>query len=54
MKLKAKSIIPGKVPLDNMVADLTLDNGVLRLEPLDFGVASEGSSRTSPSMHGRT
>ncbi len=54
VKLKAKSIISGKVPLDNMVADLTLENGVLTLAPLDFGVASGTSSRTSPSTRTRT
>ncbi|QSX78436.1 AsmA family protein [Agrilutibacter solisilvae] len=39
LKYKAHRIDAPNLPLDDMVAHLKLENGLLRLEPLDFGVA---------------
>ena len=39
VRLKAKSILSRGLPLDDMAADLRLDDGKLVLAPLDFGVA---------------
>src|SRR5262249_55668222 len=36
---KGKRFITTDLPLDNLNAGLNLDNGVARLQPLDFGVA---------------
>jgi uncharacterized protein involved in outer membrane biogenesis len=40
VRLKAHRINAPSLPLDDMDAHLKLDNGLLRLDPLDFGVAS--------------
>ena len=39
VRLKAHRINAPSLPLDDMDAHLTLDNGLLRLDPLNFGVA---------------
>ena len=39
VKYRAHHIDAPNLPLENMVAHLKLENGLLRLEPLDFGVA---------------
>jgi uncharacterized protein involved in outer membrane biogenesis len=39
LKFKGRSFRWGRFPLDNLVTHLTLRDGVLRFEPLDFGVA---------------
>ena len=39
LKFKGRSFRWGRFPLDNLVAHLKLRDGVLRFEPLDFGVA---------------
>ena len=39
VKFRGSSIKWGDVPMDNLVAHLKLQNGVLRFDPLDFGIA---------------
>ncbi len=39
VRFRGKSVIAPEIPLDNMVAHLTLKEGKLRFAPLDFGVA---------------
>ena len=39
VKFKAKRIDAPGLPIDNMDLDLSLENGLLRLQPLQFGVA---------------
>ena len=50
--LRATRINAPSLPLDNMDAHLRLDNGVARLEPLNFGVAG-GKVRSVISMDAR-
>lgn len=50
--LKARRINQTRLPLDDMDAHLFLDAGVLRLEPLDFGVAN-GDIRSTIRMDAR-
>ena len=52
VRLKARRINAPKLPLDDMDAHLRLDDGLLRLEPLDFGVAS-GRIRSTIRMDAR-
>ena len=52
VRLKARRINAPKLPLDDMGAHLRLDDGLLRLEPLDFGVAS-GRIRSTIRMDAR-
>ncbi|MGH8515934.1 MAG: AsmA family protein [Panacagrimonas sp.] len=40
VEFQALSIKHEKMPIDNLRTHLTLDHGLLKLEPLDFGVAS--------------
>jgi AsmA family protein len=39
LEFRGKSVRWGTLPLDNLSTHLTLNDGVLRLEPLDFGIA---------------
>jgi uncharacterized protein involved in outer membrane biogenesis len=39
VKFRGTSVKWGDVPMDNLVAHLKLENGVLRFDPLDFGIA---------------
>jgi uncharacterized protein involved in outer membrane biogenesis len=39
LKFKGNSVKWGAVPMDNLVAHLVLKDGVMRFEPLDFGIA---------------
>ena len=39
VKFRGTSVKWGAIPLDNLVAHLVLQNGVLRFQPLDFGIA---------------
>jgi len=39
VKFRGTSVKWGSVPIDNLVAHLVLKDGVMRFEPLDFGVA---------------
>jgi len=52
VRLRATRINTQKLPLDDMDARLLLENGVLRLDPLDFGVA-DGDIRSTIRMDGR-
>ena len=52
VRLEAARINAPKLPLDDMVAHLLLEGGVLRLDPLDFGVA-DGQLRTTLRMDAR-
>ena len=52
VRLKAHRINAPSLPLDDMDAHLFLDNGLLRLEPLDFGVAG-GDIRSTIRMDAR-
>lgn len=52
VKWKAQRINAPKLPLDDMDAHLFLDAGVLRLDPLNFGVAS-GDIRSTIRMDAR-
>ena len=52
VRLKAHRINAPKLPLDDMDAHLFLDNGLLRLEPLRFGVAG-GDIRSTIRMDAR-
>jgi len=52
VRLKARRIDAPKLPLDAMDAHLLLDDGLLRLDPLDFGVAS-GNIRSTIRMDAR-
>ncbi len=52
VRLSATRINAPKLPLDNMDAHLMLENGLLRLEPLDFGVAG-GNIRSNIRMDAR-
>ena len=52
VRLKAARIDAPKLPLDDMDAHLLLENGVLRLDPLDFGVAG-GHIRSTVRMDAR-
>jgi hypothetical protein len=46
VRFKGKQFMASKLPLDNMNAALDLQNGVLKLQPLDFGVAGGNVSST--------
>jgi uncharacterized protein involved in outer membrane biogenesis len=52
VRLRAARIIAPKLPLDDMDAHLLLEGGLLRLDPLDFGVAG-GSVRSTIRMDAR-
>jgi len=39
VKFRGTSVKWGDVPMDNLVAHLKLQNGVMRFDPLDFGIA---------------
>jgi uncharacterized protein involved in outer membrane biogenesis len=52
VRWKAQRINSPSLPLDDMDAHLKLDNGLLRLEPLDFGVAG-GNIRSTIRMDAR-
>src|SRR3546814_19955598 len=52
VRLKAQRINAPSRPLDDMDAHLFLDNGVLRLDPLNFGVAG-GDIRSTIRMDAR-
>ncbi len=52
VRWKAQHINAPKLPLDDMDAHLLLDNGLLRLEPLNFGVAG-GDIRSTVRMDAR-
>ncbi|MGE8232176.1 MAG: AsmA family protein [Stenotrophomonas sp.] len=52
VRWKAQRINAPKLPLDDMDAHLLLDNGLLRLEPLNFGVAG-GDIRSTVRMDAR-
>ncbi|WP_242007456.1 AsmA family protein [Luteimonas cucumeris] len=52
VRLKARRINASSLPIDNMDAHLYLDNGLLRLEPLNFGVA-DGVIRSNIRMNAR-
>ncbi len=52
VRLEAARINAPRLPLDDMVAHLLLEDGVLRLDPLDFGVAN-GRLRTTLRMDAR-
>ena len=52
VRLRATRINAPKLPLDDMDAHLFLDNGLLRLEPLNFGVAN-GDIRSNIRMDAR-
>ncbi|WP_315386705.1 AsmA family protein [uncultured Stenotrophomonas sp.] len=52
VKWKAQRINAPKLPLDDMDAHLKLDDGLLRLEPLNFGVAG-GDIRSTIQMDAR-
>src|SRR5690606_12906801 len=52
VRLEAQRINAPSLPLDDMHAHLFLDNGLLRLDPLDFGVAG-GDIRSTIRMDAR-
>ncbi|AMJ55944.1 AsmA family protein [Stenotrophomonas nitritireducens] len=52
VRWKAQHITAPKLPLEDMDAHLLLDNGLLRLEPLNFGVAG-GDIRSTIRMDAR-
>lgn len=53
VKFNGRKIIHGEnLPIENMVADLTLKNGVLSFTPLNFGVA-DGNLKSNLTMNGR-
>lgn len=52
VRYRARRINAPKWPLDDMQAHLVLENGVLRLDPLDFGVAG-GQVRSTIRMDAR-
>jgi uncharacterized protein involved in outer membrane biogenesis len=52
VRWKAHRINAPKLPIDDMDAHLLLDNGLLRLEPLNFGVA-DGDIRSTIRMDAR-
>jgi uncharacterized protein involved in outer membrane biogenesis len=52
VRLRAVRINTRKLPLDDMDAHLLLENGLLRLDPLDFGVA-DGDIRSNIRMDAR-
>lgn len=52
VRLKAARINAPSLPIDDMDAHLLLDNGLLRLEPLNFGVA-DGELRSTIRMDAR-
>lgn len=52
VRLKAQRINAPSLPLDDMDAHLKLDNGLLRLDPLNFGVAG-GDIRSTIRMDAR-
>jgi uncharacterized protein involved in outer membrane biogenesis len=52
VRLRAGRINTQKIPLDDMDAHLLLENGLLRLDPLDFGVA-DGDIRSNIRMDAR-
>lgn len=52
VRLRASRIDAPRLPLDDMDAHLLLENGVLRLDPLDFGVAG-GTVRSIVHMDAR-
>lgn len=53
VRLRATRINAPKLPLDDMDAHLLLENGLLRLDPLNFGVA-DGDIRSRIRMDART
>lgn len=53
VRLRATRINAPSLPLDDMDAHLLLENGLLRLDPLDFGVA-DGDIRSRIRMDART
>lgn len=52
VRLKVAHLVATAVPMDDMAGHLLLDSGVLRLDPLDFGVA-DGSVHTNVKMDAR-
>lgn len=52
VRLRAQRINAPKLPIDDMDAHLVLEDGVLRLDPLDFGVAG-GDIRSTIRMDAR-
>lgn len=52
VRLRAGRINTQKIPLDDMDAHLSLENGLLRLDPLDFGIAG-GDIRSDIRMDAR-
>lgn len=52
VRLRADRIVGTRLPLDNMDAHLLLEGGLLRLDPLDFGVAS-GNVRSTIRLDAR-
>ena len=52
VRLRAGRINTQKIPLDDMDAHLSLENGLLRLDPLDFGIAG-GDIRSNIRMDAR-
>lgn len=52
VRLRANRINTQKLPLDDMDAHLLLENGLLKLDPLDFGVA-DGDIRSNIRMDAR-
>lgn len=53
VRLRAQRIDAPKLPLDDMDAHLKLERGLLRLDPLDFGVA-DGDVRSTITMDARS
>ena len=52
VRLRAARIVGTRLPLDDMDAHLLLEGGLLRLDPLDFGVAG-GNVRSTIRLDGR-
>jgi hypothetical protein len=50
---RAAQVIAQRLPLEDMAAELSLDNGLLTLEPLRFGVAG-GTSESTIQLDGRS
>ena len=50
-KLRARKVLAPNLPIDDLEAELTLDGGVLRLEPASFGVA-DGTVNLWISLYG--
>lgn len=51
MSLRVKRLRAAGLPLDDLVADLTLDRALLRAQPVEFGIA-DGEIRTFLSLYG--